>query len=81
MERQLSDAGRRSRVEDQSRHGIGIKDCESLQWLQEYLGGVGPFLLVRTMRTGDELAAPATRHVGFENLIRVVEVRKNDVEP
>src|SRR5882724_6282840 len=59
---------------------IGVKYGEAFQRTQINFGGVDFFGFVGTIGAGDELRGGTARDIGFENVVRVVEIGKDDVE-
>src|SRR5437867_4086520 len=59
----------------EARHGIGIENGQTFQWLQVGVNSMEASALIRAMRTGDELGDRTTSYVVLKNLIRVVQIR------
>ena len=68
------------RAEAQARDRVRVEDGKPLQRLQVNLCSVEAGCFVCPVPTGDELGARAQPHIGFENAIRVVQIRQDQVE-
>src|SRR5437879_1943205 len=68
------------RVESQVGDVVGVEYRQTLQGLEENFGCVKAGLLVRPVRTGDELSGGTAAHVGFKDGVRVVKIRHDQVE-
>ena len=74
----MKQAGSLSYIE--MRHGVRVEDREAFQWFEINLRGMGSFRFVRAVRAGNELADCTAANIGFENLVRVVKIRNDQVE-
>lgn len=60
--------------------GIGVKNCESLEWREESFGGVEIGIFVGAMGACDELGAGGACDIGLEDFIRIVKIGQDEVE-
>ena len=67
-------------MREQTRHGVRVEDGQPFQRFEINLRGVDSFRFVRAVRADDELSDQTAADVGFENLVRVVKIRNDQVE-
>ena len=68
------------RLEGQARHVVRIENCQSLERLKIHSGSMEKILLIRPMRSGNELPHRTTAYVGLKNLIGIVKIGDNQIE-
>src|ERR1051326_8291528 len=64
----------------QARHGIRVKDREPFERLQVKSSGMNSHLIVRPMRSGNELCARASSDICAEDLVRIVQEGNDQIE-
>lgn len=64
----------------QPRHGIGVEDGQSFQWLEKGVCGMQAGVFAGPVGPHNKLGAGTAGKVCLKDLVRIVEIREHDVE-